>query len=849
MLILSYLFFTAFIIYLIVGVYTLRLNQKSDLNKIFFILSLSFAFWSFDNVLFHILKDKKTIIILHNIFAFNWCFFQGIILHFFLILTNKKKLLQKWWLYLILYLPGAVFYIKELNGNLLVKDFVLSNFGWKAIYYLDSPWYWAYNVYFIFFLSSCVVLTWLWGKYSSNIREKRLSRIILYSGIITFLMGYIFDLLMPQLNIRFLPPLSTFFILIWFISIWLSIVKYRLMNFTPAIIIQEVMSGMLDILVLVDYEGSIILVNKQMEKIIGYPENELMGKNLTNYIVEKESIRNMIDKIKNRTPYNWSLEVNLISKLQDILPVLFTSFVVSNDKIGLTGILFLGQDKRQENLLKKEMEDRKKVELALKESEEQFKMLVENTAASIFIFQDEKIIYVNASLEKLSGYTREEISQKRIFDFIHPDYYNMIKDIINKRAKENIPSFRYELKWINKEGEARWIDLTTSTIYYEGRKAILGSGFDITEQKKIADQLRNLYSAVEQSSALVVVIDTAGHIEYVNQKFIEVTGFDPNAEKNNNIFNLDIDNAVKENLYKIFDMLIGGHDYRGELSVTIENDKKIWLYFSASPIKNAQGKITNYVGVAEDITNKKIIEEEMLKINKLDSLEVLAGGIGHDLNNILTAIIGNISLAKLNIQPVGPVYEFLSEAEKASLRARNLSWQFLTFSKGSITYKKSIILGEVIRETVKFTINNKNVVCKFYIPNDLWEVEADEVQICQVIENLVINACQAMPDGGEIIITAENLKLEENNQSIPLISGNYVKLTFRDNGHGIPTENLQKIFDPYFTTKDIGHGLGLTICYSIIKKHNGYIGVDSIVGKGSAFYLYLPSTKKDNQVS
>ncbi|GEM_PF-5550409 len=255
------------------------------------------------------------------------------------------------------------------------------------------------------------------------------------------------------------------------------------------------------------------------------------------------------------------------------------------------------------------------------------------------------------------------------------------------------------------------------------------------------------------------------------------------------------------------------------------------------------GKIAALV-VARDITEKLLIAEERLKSQKAESLATLAGGIAHDFNNILTAILGYLSLAKTeNLGDSTKLLKDLENAEKGALRAKSLTRQLLTFAKGETPEKKVGNIASLIRETVPFLLYGSAVRLELSIDDDLWHVQMDEGQIGQVISNLTINAVQAMPDGGTIRVTGENASLDKKNPlSIP--AGKYIKISFQDTGTGIPKSMLSKIFDPYFTTKETGSGLGLATSISIIKRHNGTITVDSTPGTGSNFTLYLPASSQ-----
>ncbi|HFQ81060.1 MAG TPA: response regulator, partial [Desulfobacterales bacterium] len=246
------------------------------------------------------------------------------------------------------------------------------------------------------------------------------------------------------------------------------------------------------------------------------------------------------------------------------------------------------------------------------------------------------------------------------------------------------------------------------------------------------------------------------------------------------------------------------------------------------------------------------LNEELNKTQKLESVGVLAGGIAHDFNNILTAIMGNLNLAQHLINPKDKIYPLLEAADKASRRAKTLTHQLLTFAKGGNPVKKTANLGRIIRETANFALHGSSVQCLYDIPNDLWLVDLDPGQMSQVIQNLIINARQAMSSGGRIMIKSTNISSPEK-EMYPVLDpdGKYIKTTITDEGPGIPAAIIEQIFDPYFTTKEKGSGLGLAISHSIISKHGGFIKTASHNKGGTVFTIYLPVTTGEpgNQTS
>ena len=228
-----------------------------------------------------------------------------------------------------------------------------------------------------------------------------------------------------------------------------------------------------------------------------------------------------------------------------------------------------------------------------------------------------------------------------------------------------------------------------------------------------------------------------------------------------------------------------------------------------------------------DITEQKRVEEEMLKTEKLESLELVAGGIAHDFNNLLTGTIANISLAKMHATRASAQYEALRNAEKAATGAKHLTLQLLTFTRGGDPVKRPASLSLLLKDSIALALSGSSIKNEVSIPDDLWPAEIDQQQMGQVFQNLLINGLQAMPDGGTLTVCAENLFLgqERLGHRLRLREGRYVKISIKDTGCGIPPEHVTKVFDPYFTTKPKGSGIGLATAYSVIKRHGGVIDV------------------------
>jgi len=355
-------------------------------------------------------------------------------------------------------------------------------------------------------------------------------------------------------------------------------------------------------------------------------------------------------------------------------------------------------------------------------------------------------------------------------------------------------------------------------------------------------------SVFEDSPVGIALYNTNGNFIECNSEFFNILGITKRQLiQQINLFEIAImKNSTKKNLFQRktvkfeqeinFDNWQSPHSHRGT----------IYLNVLIAPF-HTERSVFNYLVQIQDITDHKKIEQELLRSEKLESIGMLAGGIAHDFNNILTGILGNVSLARIYAKDDEIINERLSEAEKAVMRARDLTQRLLTFSKGGLPIKKITDIANLIEESAKFVLAGSKAKSIIQRAADLWAVEADEGQINQVLNNIIINADQAMPEGGIINIQVENY-LAEANIVRSLNPGKYVKISITDQGIGIPSEHLSKIFDPYFTTKKRGSGLGLATAFSIVKNHNGKIEVVSELGKGSIFTVYLPATEAAAEV-
>jgi PAS domain S-box-containing protein len=513
-------------------------------------------------------------------------------------------------------------------------------------------------------------------------------------------------------------------------------------------------------------------------------------------------------------------------------------------------------------------------ENALRESEERYRLLIETMNEGLGMVDNKGIrTFVNRKFCEMTGYPKEElIGYPAAKLYVEDENQKIFQEQRIKRQKgEDDP---YEIVITHKDGNKIQVLVSPKPVYdkdgqYIGSIAIFT---DITDRKKAEEKLREseqrLHRVIEGSPIPTFVIGKDHRVIYWNRALEELSGIKAEIvgtkgqwrafynEERPCLADLLVDQALesipqwyldKYTKSRLIDEAYEATDFFPELG---ESGK--WLHFTAAVIRDTHGNLVGAIETLDDVTDRRRAEEELSRVNKLESLGIFASGIAHDFNNLVSVMLRNIFAAKLCLpdEQQEVLGEGLEIAEKVGHQAKELAHRLMTFAKGGEPVRKIGSISKLLRDSVDLPLSGSNVVCEFSLSDNLWPVEMDDVQIRQVIHNLLINAREAVHDAGIIKIEAENAHVSAGD-ALPLKEGDYVKWSIRDHGVGISKENLQKIFDPYFTTKPTGSargmGLGLAICYSIIKKHDGFITVESEPGMGSTFIVYLPASPQENR--
>jgi PAS domain S-box-containing protein len=447
------------------------------------------------------------------------------------------------------------------------------------------------------------------------------------------------------------------------------------------------------------------------------------------------------------------------------------------------------------------------------------------------------IIYVNDTMCRATGYAREDLVGKNISMLNPPGQADQVP--ANLKTIDENGEARFEMIHVRKDGSTFPVEAFAKRIETQGRKYIIAVDRDISERKRFEENLQLTQFAVDHSADAIFWIDTNGTFVYVNEMSCRMLGYSRDELLTMKLF--DVDPAFSEE---------GWASHWQEMrerqsAATVESrprrkdGSEILAEITVNHVQFGSREL--HCLSVRDITERRDMQNVMQNTEKLESLGILAGGIAHDFNNLLGGLFGYMDMAREYAQAgnTKSAVANLTKGMNAFERARSLTQQLLTFSKGSMPFRKIMAIDGFVRETVQFALSGSNVSPVFDIPPDVWACDIDEQQISQVIDNITINARQAMPLGGNLDVSLANVAAADAPAS--LARKPFVCVSIRDYGTGIAQELIPRIFDPFFTTKQQGSGLGLATCYSIVSKHEGCIDVSSELGKGTVFHVFLPA--------
>jgi len=591
----------------------------------------------------------------------------------------------------------------------------------------------------------------------------------------------------------------------------------------------------------------IIFANSSIAEILEYSIDEFLNLNLSEMydLIFEEDRELFFESYRNRLlglNAIFSYEFRAVSKSGKIKWFKILSHLIEDD----------GNDKVQAIFF--DITQQKVYERNLELSREMFRKVFESSPNLIFVTTFDGASFKDANDRALEflGFSKNLIKGENIFKFLRWKDKSYKRDVIRGFATEGfIRDKRVSLK--GKDGKYHDMLVSGEIVEIDGEKHIISQFYDLTNLTEANEKIANLGKALNKTEKLFSLsFEEAGVAMFLAKEengllidcnhqaeILLKTTKDKIVGKNQS----DLHPVDKVDLYKEkFLEHLQGKNSEGFEGEVIASDNSIVPVLIIGRPFSGEDNDKLILGVFVDLSDRKKIEEAFLKVSKMESISVLAGGIAHDFNNLLTAIFGNLSLIKNKITSDNPIYEFVKNAENASLKAKGIAQQLLTFSKGGEPIKKVVNLVKILQDIIHFVVTGSDYLCKLESTEEKFDIEIDVDQISQVFHNLLLNAIYVSSKNDEILINIK--KFVNNGEIIELDKGDYVLVSVSDNGDGIDEAVLDKIFDPFFTTKDEGNGLGLAISYSIVKKHLGHIGIET--GKdGTTFKIYLPFQRVD----
>ncbi|HRZ26255.1 MAG TPA: PAS domain S-box protein [Spirochaetota bacterium] len=508
----------------------------------------------------------------------------------------------------------------------------------------------------------------------------------------------------------------------------------------------------------------------------------------------------------------------------------------------------------------------KQCEIQLQRSQKKLASIVDTIPDIVYRVDPKGVItFINNAVREY-GYEPDELIGTNFIDLVHPDDRGKALHRINERRTGERKTRCFEVRMFTKKKEIVSFELKDNSVQGDQVFQINSEGIylscendtrffigtqgvarDITKRKHIENELfenkERWISILNSLEDGYYEVDLGGNFIFANKAFCDITGQEYDEIIGLNYRNL-FSYADVDVIFKTFNEVYKTGEQAKLLNWEIirKDGKKRNIEGSVSLGRDINGQSRGFRGIVRDATEKMKIQQELLRARKLEAIGILAGGIAHDYNNALTAIMGNISLAKMESEKNPQLMDILNDAEKASIKVMELTKRLSSFAKGGRPVKKQIDMAAFIRETVDSVLFKFTGRYELSIAKDIWNLDIDEIQISHVIENLLNNAVEAVDTKGLIRVTAANMTVEkeESHHEISLQPGKYVVITLSDNGPGIPAEIIGNIFDPYFSTKEFASGMGLATSYAIIKRHRGYIDVKSDAGAGTTFHVYLP---------
>ncbi|MBI4767205.1 MAG: PAS domain S-box protein [Deltaproteobacteria bacterium] len=645
-------------IYLYFGLFTWRKEPGSRLTQVFFLQCLSLAVWAYFYAFVYQAPNKEILWFWFKLSSLGWCTIGGITLHFFMLLCGKEKVLKKGWVYIPLYLPGLILIYKAWTGFVTAKDFIPGPLGWVEVPALDSFWYWIHIANLLDCVLISLYLFWQRGKTSNLAREKAQTRLLLTTAVSVVALGFGINFILPILNFKVLPAIAPILLLLWAKAVWESMMKYRLMAPSPRLAGEEIISHMKDILLLINTSGKINQINPQVENLLGYREEELLGKELETIIPERGLVSALEDSLKKGLTSRSDLEAVMKTRGGEILPFHISSSIVRDDYDDPIGLVLVGHDLRQTKALQseiavrekaerelikgqellewqvqertkelaqtnkkleEEIKDRKLSEESLRRSEERYRNILSSIEDGYFeVDLAGNQIFSNEANDRIFGLKRGEQIGVNYRDFTDPDNAKKVFEIFNKTYRTGLPDKGFEWEVIKRNGEKVCVETSVSLILDSNQQKIGFRGIlrDITHQKQAQAALKEseekYRSILESIQEGYYEMDLWGNYIFFNDALCNIVGI-PRAELQGMSYKKSGEASEIEKSLEIFRQVYQtGTPVEGfEREITGKDGSKRQVEVSISLRKDSAGKPIGFKGIARDVSERKRAEKAL----------------------------------------------------------------------------------------------------------------------------------------------------------------------------------------------------------------------------------------------
>ncbi len=832
-------FFAAAILIFVVALFTYR-RRRARGAWYLISLCLSASVWAATEGLLYLGLDIKTNILITKLQYLGVAPLPPLALLFAISFFGFESLITRTRVSLLFLIAVTIILLVWTNAshNLIFTDFYTINTGPFPMLGLKHGFMWWVIIVYHYFLLAALSAILIFQMLTSAGFYRSQARVFLSAVVIVWVVNGVYvsgNSPIPNMDIG---PIA--FTIVAGAMAW-GFFRYSFLDILP-IARAEIFKKLDNAILVLDIKNRVTDMNLAAESLFNICVNENIGRDVRQIFVDYPQLSKLPDEMK-------TTEVSLFIEGHEGIYDIHVSTL--NDKQGPA----LGQV-----ITLRDITEQKRVENVLREGEERTRVTFNAINDPVFLHPllEEgfaPFVDVNDTACKRYGYTREEILALRAPDITKKSDANTHSARDHRQRLRGSKRLIFEATHVTKSGEEFPVEINSAVIELSGRPMILAVVRDITERKVAEEKLKQseeqYRTMVERSNDMIWTLDTSGNITFFNKQAEEVTGFKLKEWVGKSFVPLILEEDLPM-FMEIFEKGLKGEAAQYELRLRTKEGEILTLAVNTAPLL-MEGKVNGVVSFGRDISERKLaqaekdkLEKQLQQAQKMESIGTLAGGIAHDFNNILSGIFGYTELMKIKLQNDPEMLVCLESIFKAGYRAKELVEQILTFSRQSVNERNPMHIQLVIKEALNLikSLLPSTIFIRQRIQKDCGLVLADHTQIHQIIMNLCTNAYHAMEEtGGELKIVLVEVELAAKDlKNKTMIPGKYVQLTVADTGPGMHPRVINRIFDPYFTTKEEGKGtgLGLAVIHGIVKSHEGYIRVDSEPGKGTEFHVYLP---------